>query len=109
MNWALLSEKKACTEVNFNCPELPCRLFFFKKIYTGTYRLVCSFFASQPLNSIKMTFQKEMIDFIYLYNFQYHDYISEKYASSGDKFKKLFKNKLTRALQEKHVVCFNSI
>ena len=65
------------------------------------------FFASQPLNSIKMTFQKEMIDFIYLYNFQYYDYISEKYASSGDNFKKLFKNKLTRALQEKQVVvCF---
>ena len=52
-----------------------------------------------------MTFQKEMIDFIYLYNFQY--YISEKYASSGDNFKKVFKNKLTRALQEKQlVVCF---
>ena len=51
-----------------------------------------------------MTFQKEMIDFIYLYNFQCHDYLSEKYASSGDKFKKLFKNKLTRELQEKQVV-----
>ena len=53
-----------------------------------------------------MTFQKEMTDFIYLYNFQYYD-ICEKYASSGDNFKKLFKNKLTGALQEKLVVvCF---
>ena len=48
-----------------------------------------------------------MKDFIYLYNFQYYDYISEKYTSSSENFKKLFKNKLTRAQQEKQlVVCF---